>query len=87
LRVLQRSGAVATSRTGADPGRDRYASEVAGDGRVGAVLRATEKGDRERREVVESANASPALTMFRVPRPVRTIRLRSRRKIDAEGES
>src|SRR3954454_7102498 len=68
LQVLGRSGAVA--------------SEVAGDARVRAVLRATERWDRERREAA-GASASPLLTMFRVPRPGRTIRLLSRSRTDA----
>jgi len=72
LQVLRRSGAVA--------------SEVAGDGQVRAVLRATEQGDRERREAAAGASGSPLLTMFRVPRPGHTIRLLPRRKIDAEQD-
>src|SRR3954447_17444385 len=72
LQVLRRMGTVA--------------SEVAGDGRVRAVLRATEQWDRARREAAAAASASPLLTMFRVPRPGRTIRLRSRGKIDSERE-
>jgi len=70
LQVLRRSGSVG--------------SEVAGDGRVRAVLRATEQWDRERTEVAAGASRSPLLTMFRVPRPTHTIRLRARSKIDAE---
>src|SRR5690349_5945488 len=38
---------------------------------VRGVLRATEQWDKRRREEV-TADASPLLTMFRVPRPVRT---------------
>jgi len=70
LQVLRRSGTPA--------------AEVVGDGRVRAVLRATEEWDRERREAA-GASASPLLTMFRLPRPTRTIRLRSRSKFDAES--
>jgi len=58
------------------------ASEVAGDARVRAVLRATEQWDRERRGAA-GASASPLLTMFRVPRATRTIRLLPRSKTDA----
>ncbi|HEX5592171.1 MAG TPA: helix-turn-helix domain-containing protein [Solirubrobacterales bacterium] len=80
LQVLRRSGVVASDvadrdATGSGP---RYASEVAEDGEVRAVLRATERGDMERREAAVAASASPLLTMFRTPRPVRTIRLRGR---------
>lgn len=86
LHVLRRSGAVASHAASgrADRGHARYASEVEDDGRVKAVLRATEQWDRERREAVAEANASPLLTMFRIPRPVRSIRLRGLRRVDAE---
>jgi DNA-binding transcriptional ArsR family regulator len=84
LQVLRRSGAV-TSTSAAEmtrPDGNRYVSEVDGDGRVKAVLRATEQEDRERREAVAEEKASPLLTMFRLPRPVRTIRLRGRDRFD-----
>jgi DNA-binding transcriptional ArsR family regulator len=88
LQVLRRSGTVASeaSSVGSLPGLARYASQVLADGQVRSVLRATEEGDRERREAAAAANASPLLTMFRVPRPIRTIRLRSRSRIDAEPD-
>jgi DNA-binding transcriptional ArsR family regulator len=88
LQVLRRAGTVALSPAGrgTDRGRALYASEVDGDGQVKAVLRATEQWDRKQREAAAEANVSPLLTMFRVPRPVRTIRLRSRSRIDAEQE-
>lgn len=89
LRVLQRSGAIASVPVDLSTGqaRPRYASQVGDDMRVRAVLRATEQWDRERREAAAEANASPFLTMFRVPRPVRTIRLRRRSAMEAERES
>jgi DNA-binding transcriptional ArsR family regulator len=88
LQVLRRSGAVAAESTdvGADRAGARYGSEVFEDGQIRAVLRATEKWDRERREAAAAASASPLLTMFRVSRAVRTIRLRSRGRIDSERE-
>ena len=88
LLVLQRSRTVFSMPARGKLNRDRarYVSEVEGDGRVRAVLQATERGDREQREAAAAADTSPLLTMFRVPKPVRTIRLRSRRKIDAERE-
>lgn len=88
LQVLRRSGAVASlpADLGAVQSRARIASSVSDDGRVRAVLRATEKWDRERREAAVEANSSPLLTMFRVPRPVRTIRLRGRSQVDAERD-
>jgi hypothetical protein len=81
LQVLRRSGTVATEPAGLGAGqvRARYASQIYGDGQVRAVLRRTQRSDRERREAIAAANASPLLTMFRVPRPVHTIRLRGRR--------
>lgn len=89
LQVLRLSGAVASvpADLGTGQGRARYASEVGDDGRVKAVLRATERWDRELREAAAEANLSPLLTMFRVPRPVRTIRLRGRKAVEAEQES
>jgi DNA-binding transcriptional ArsR family regulator len=88
LQILRRSGAVASvpADLGAGQSRPRYASEVLDDGQVRAVLRATEQWDRQRREAVAAANSSPLLTMFRVPRPVRTIRLRGRHQGDAERD-
>lgn len=79
LQVLRRAGAVAQGAAGTDGATARYASKVPVDGPVRAVLRATERGDLEHREATAVASASPLLTMFRVPRPVRTIRLRRRR--------
>jgi DNA-binding transcriptional ArsR family regulator len=77
LQVLQRLGAVVSKPASAPARRDaELASEVCGDGRVRSVLRATERWDRERRELAAKASASPLLTMFRTPRPARTIRLR-----------
>jgi DNA-binding transcriptional ArsR family regulator len=88
LQVLRRSGAVASVSAGLSGGQSqaRYASEVAEDWRVRAVLRATAQWDRQQREAAIEANGSPLLTMFRVPRPVRTIRLRGRSETDAERD-
>lgn len=87
LQVLQRSGAVASEPPCAElRSRASYASAVCDDGQVRAILRATEQGDRERRDAAVAADASPLLTMFRVPRPVRTLRLRSRSRVDAERD-
>lgn len=89
LQVLRRSGVVAKDPTDLNlAGRAaRYASEVVEDGEVRAVLRATERQDRERSEALASAGSSPLLTMFRTPRPVRTIRLRSRARTRGDGSS
>jgi DNA-binding transcriptional ArsR family regulator len=88
LHVLRRSGTIAAESSAISAGHTgaRYASDVCEDGSIRAVLRATEQWDRERREAAAAASASPLLTMFRVPRPVRTIRLRSRGKTDSERE-
>jgi len=88
LQVLQQAGAVALEPAdeGAGQGRARYASAVPEVREVRAVLRATEQWDRKQREAAAAAMASPLLTMFRVPRPVRTIRLRGRREIDGGRE-
>lgn len=80
LQVLTQLGTVGADSTHLRFGQAhaRYASEVSDHREVLLVLRATEQWDRERRKAVVSASASPLLTMFRVPRPVRTIRLRGR---------
>jgi hypothetical protein len=84
LEVLRRSGMVVPipGAEGEGPARMLYASEVSDKGEVRAILRATEGWDRERRESAAAANASPLLTMFRLPRLVRTIRLRGHSGID-----
>lgn len=85
LQVLRRSGSiVSTGGPGIDRSRPRYASQVSEDEQVRAVLRATERWDRERREAVAAAASAPLLTMFRVPRPAVTIRLRGRGRLDPE---
>lgn len=80
LQVLRRSGAVASDPPGPNltGRRSRYASEVIDDGEVRAVLRVTERRDRQQSEAKAAAAGSPSLTMFPTPRPVHTIRLRSR---------
>jgi DNA-binding transcriptional ArsR family regulator len=89
LQVLRRSGAIASDSAAADTGGagPRYASEVVDDGEVKAVLRATEGGDRLRREAAAAASASPLLTMFRTPRPIRTIRLGGRARARGDRAS
>jgi len=66
LQVLQRLGAVASKPVSAPARRvTELASEVGGDGRVRSVLRATERWDRERRELAAKASASPLLSRNR----------------------
>jgi DNA-binding transcriptional ArsR family regulator len=81
LQVLRRSGLVVKDPVDFNlTGRpSRFSSEVAEDEQVRAVLRATERQDRQLREATMAAGASSLLTMFRAPRPVHTIRLRGRR--------
>jgi len=88
LQILRRSGVVIAEPVdnAVEIGRVRYISQVSSDAEVCSVLRATERWDRERREAVARETASPLLTMFRVPRPIRAIRLRSQRETDREGE-
>lgn len=67
-------------------GEGLYSSELADDRKVRAVLRATERQDRKCRRGAEGEDSSGLLTMFRVPRPERTISLRNLlgRKTDRE---
>jgi DNA-binding transcriptional ArsR family regulator len=89
LQVLRQSGAVVKDSTELirAGGAARYASEVVEDEEVRAVLRATERQDREQREALVRAHSSPLLTMFRTPRPVHTLRLRSRARTRGDGSS
>jgi DNA-binding transcriptional ArsR family regulator len=89
LQVLREAGIVASQGNGSGPaaGDARFTSDVIGDGRVRAVLRATERWDRQRREALERRKSSPFLTMFRAPRPVHTIRLRGRRSTNGNQGS
>lgn len=88
LQVLQRLGIVASDpgSGGADRGRSRYLSAVRGDEHVDMVLRVTEKRDRQLREHRAAGDASPLLTMFRISRPVRSIRLGKKRGADVERD-
>lgn len=74
LRVLREARVVAVEGRAGDSAR--YASTVAGNSQVRAVLRATERWDRQKREALGSGDGSPLLTMFRTPRAIRSIRLR-----------
>jgi DNA-binding transcriptional ArsR family regulator len=88
LQVLQDCGAVFVDGTRPAPGgRDSvYLSSLADDGKVQGALRATERQDHKRRHGVNGRPSSGLLTMFRVPRPERTIRLSNLlgRKTDRE---
>lgn len=80
LRVLCSVGAIVgdgDSEATAN-GQPAYKSLVAEDAGVRAALRATEQWDLERRRGEMEETASPLLTMFRLPRAVRTIRLKAR---------
>jgi DNA-binding transcriptional ArsR family regulator len=87
LRVLREAGVVAAKGNGAGTAgkHARYGSVAAEDGRIRGVLRATERWDRQQRETRESHKASPLLTMFRTPRPIRSIRLRGGRGAHEAG--
>lgn len=88
LQVLQNCGAVVGDGTRTALGsRDTlYRSAVADNLKVRAALRATERQDRKRREAGRKGGSSGLLTMFRVPRPERTISLSNLlgRKTDRE---
>jgi DNA-binding transcriptional ArsR family regulator len=77
LQVLQECGAVLADGTRPAPGGgDRlYRSSLTDDAKVRGALRATEREDRKRRRGANGGSSSGLLTMFRVPRPGRTIRL------------
>lgn len=87
LKVLQDGGVVFVDGTLPAPaGREwLYRSAVVASPQARATLRATERGDRRRRQ--QRQGGSPGLlAMFRVPRPERTIRLGNRgRKTDRDG--
>ncbi|HEU5061874.1 MAG TPA: helix-turn-helix domain-containing protein [Solirubrobacterales bacterium] len=87
LRVLEDGGIIFADGTlPASGGGERlYRSAVEEDPQARSTLRATERGDRRLRR--EREGGSPGLlTMFRVPRPERAIRLGTRgRKTDRDG--
>ena len=55
-----------------------YRSALVDDAGTCAALGATARSDRERREAARRSNSSSLLSMFKVPRPTRTIRLGER---------
>jgi DNA-binding transcriptional ArsR family regulator len=85
LRVLERSGGatVANGRPSVMGERRRYVSGVADNGQALAALRATQQWDRTHQRRGDR-RSSAHLTIFRVPRPTRTIRLGER---DREGRN
>jgi DNA-binding transcriptional ArsR family regulator len=87
LQVLQGAGAVLGDGALSDiGGRDAfYRSALADDHKALEVLRATEREDRKCRQR-SKGQSSALLTMFRVPRPERTISLSNllRRKTGRE---
>jgi DNA-binding transcriptional ArsR family regulator len=80
VEVLHRAGVIFVDVTRpAVGGREvLYRSDVVGEGEVLAVLRATERQDRERRRAMEEDQPPGFLKMFRIPHPGRAIRLRGR---------
>jgi DNA-binding transcriptional ArsR family regulator len=77
VQVLQRSGVVVSEGACLGPGdRHRaYRSAVAESTQALSVLRATQPWDRQRMRTLAEGRSSNLLTMFRVPRPTRTLRL------------
>jgi len=77
LQVLQNRGVVL--KDGTRPALGGIAPlcrlAIADDAKVRAALRVTERQDRRRREGVGKGGSTGLLTMFRVPRPDRTISL------------
>lgn len=89
VQVLQDAGAVFVEGTRpAFGGRDvLYQSALEEDSKACAVLRATERGDRRRRQAEQPSRSSSLLTMFRIPHADRAVTLgrRRERKTDREG--
>jgi DNA-binding transcriptional ArsR family regulator len=81
-QVLQDSGCVEVDGSRRCPGGEErlLRSAVADSGQALLVLGATERSDREHRRRAAAEPFSSQLTMFRVPRPARTVRLRGRRR-------
>lgn len=78
-RVLERAGGMTAVGDGSPPAGDRrrYASGVADERPALAALRATQQWDRSQRRA-RVRRSTMQLTMFRVPRPTRSIRLGNR---------
>jgi hypothetical protein len=81
VQVLLRNNALRLDGVRPAPGgRQRfYVTDAWVDVQAEAVLRATERRDGERRREAAGRRSSGLLTMFRIPRPTRTIRLCDRR--------
>ncbi|HEV2789894.1 MAG TPA: helix-turn-helix domain-containing protein [Solirubrobacterales bacterium] len=76
LQILQRCDFVTEETRLGLAGREcLYESTVSEDVQVRAVLRVTDLSDRELTESRKAQHSSRFLTMFRIPRPVRTLRL------------
>jgi DNA-binding transcriptional ArsR family regulator len=84
-QVLEDSGCVfVDSHRRCPGGQERLLrSAVADSGQAMLVLGATERSDREHRRRAAAEPPSSQLTMFRIPRPARTIRLLGRRRREA----
>jgi DNA-binding transcriptional ArsR family regulator len=89
LRVLRDAGSIFDDGTRPAPGGREvlYRSALRAEAGVIAALWVTEQLDCRRRKAGDEPRPSSALTMFRIPRPGRTIRLRNwrERKTDREG--
>jgi DNA-binding transcriptional ArsR family regulator len=84
-QVLEDSGCVEVDGSRRRPGgQERLLRSAVGDsGQALLVLGATERSDREHRRRAAAEPPSSQLTMFRVPRPARTVRLLGRRRREA----
>ncbi len=84
-RILEDSQCVTIdgSRPALD-GQERLLRSTAGSDQAQLVLRATRRLDRRLRGGTTEAGSAGALTMFRIPRPGRTVRLRNHHRRGAE---
>lgn len=80
--VLRGAGVIISDSTAPAPsGRHRaYRSVIAEDASVLAVMRVNERSDRELLRLAFQRSKTGLLSMFRAPRPVRSVRLGARRK-------
>lgn len=84
-QVLEDSGCVEVEGMRRCPGGQErlLRSAVADSGQALLVLGATERSDREHRRRMGTEPGATQLTMFRMPRPGRTVRLLGRRRREA----
>lgn len=83
-RVLEKSGCIEVEGNGVAPGERLFRSNLQANDKALLVLRATEDSDQGHRGAAAEDHPDAVTTMFRPPRPSRTVRLLNRRRRETE---